>query len=217
MSPDDLLPELDQKLLPYCAHVSHPGYFGLITPTPTPIGILGDLLASALNQNLGAWTIGPSAVAMERRVVRWLCDLAGYDAASDGNLTSGGMMANFIGLKLARDAGDRRPRAARWRERALGRLHVRGAAHLRRQGRRTRSASGETAAHPADGRSFRLSLMRSRPRSRTIAGKAYGRSASSRSAAPRTPARSTTCRAAADRRPRADAGCTSTRRTAAGC
>jgi aromatic-L-amino-acid decarboxylase len=105
----DVFRELEEKLLPYCAHVSHPGYFGLITPTPTPIGILGDLLASALNQNLGAWTIGPSAVAMERRTVRWLADLAGYGPGAGGNLTSGGMMANFIGLKLARDAvsGDR--------------------------------------------------------------------------------------------------------------
>ena len=108
----DLPAELDLKLLPYCAHVSHLGYFGLITPTPTPIGILGDFLASALNQNLGAWTIGPSAVAMERRTVRWLCDLAGYGPDAGGNLTSGGMMANFIGLKLARDAvsGDRAQR-----------------------------------------------------------------------------------------------------------
>ncbi len=111
-SSERLFAELDEKLLPYCAHVSHPGYFGLITPTPTPIGILGDFLASALNQNLGAWTIGPSAVAMERRTVRWLCDLAGYGPGAGGNLTSGGMMANFIGLKLARDAvsGDRAQR-----------------------------------------------------------------------------------------------------------
>jgi glutamate/tyrosine decarboxylase-like PLP-dependent enzyme len=68
-----------------------------------------DLLASVLNQNPGAWAIGPGSVAMERRVVRWLCDLVGYDGAAGGNLTSGGTMANFIGLKLARDAvsGDR--------------------------------------------------------------------------------------------------------------
>ena len=51
----------------------------------------------------GAYTIGPAAVAMERRTVRWLTDLAGYDENAGGNLTSGGMMANFIGMKLARD------------------------------------------------------------------------------------------------------------------
>ena len=94
---------LEEKLLPYCTHVNHPGYMGLITPSPNPAGILGDLLAAALNQNLGAYSIGPSATAMELRVIRWLNDIIGYDEKAGGNLTSGGMMANFIGLKLARD------------------------------------------------------------------------------------------------------------------
>lgn len=94
---------LEEKLLPYCTHVNHPGYMGLITPTPNPAGILGDLLASALNQNLGAYSIGPSATAMELRVIRWLNDLIGYDDKAGGNLTSGGMVANFTGMKLARD------------------------------------------------------------------------------------------------------------------
>jgi len=104
-----LIDELERKLLPYCTQVNHPGYFGLITPSPLPAGVLGDFIASALNQNLGAYSIGPSSVAMERRTVRWLTDLAGYDARAGGNLTSGGTMANMIGLKLARDwaSGDR--------------------------------------------------------------------------------------------------------------
>lgn len=100
---DAVVDELERKLLPNCTHVGHPGYLGLITPSPTPAAVLGDLLAAALNQNLGAYSIGPGAVALERRVVRWLCELAGFGPASDGHLTSGGMMANFVGLKLARD------------------------------------------------------------------------------------------------------------------
>ncbi len=99
-----VLAELETKLLPHCTHVGHPGYFGLITPTPLPAGVLADFLASALNQNVGAWTIGPAAVALERRTVRWLTDLVGWDDRAGGNLTSGGMAANFLGLKLARDA-----------------------------------------------------------------------------------------------------------------
>lgn len=99
-----ILNELEDKLLPYCTHVGHPGYMGLITPSPNPVGIIADFICSAINQNVGAYSIGPSAVAMERRVVRWLTDLCGYDAKAGGNLTSGGMMANFIGLKLGRDA-----------------------------------------------------------------------------------------------------------------
>ena len=103
-TPKSVLDELKEKLLPYCTNVGHPGYMGLITPSPNPVGIVADFICSALNQNIGAYSIGPSAVAMERRVLRWLTDLCGYDENAGGNLTSGGMMANFTGLKLARDA-----------------------------------------------------------------------------------------------------------------
>ena len=78
-------------------------YTGLITPSPNPIGVIGDFLCSALNQNVGAFSIGPAAVAIECRTIRWLTDLVGYGPAAGGNLTSGAIMANFIGLKLARD------------------------------------------------------------------------------------------------------------------
>lgn len=98
-----IMEELETKLLPYCTQINHPGYLGLITPTPTPVGILGDFIASALNQNVGVWSSSPSATTVERRVVRWLTDLIGFGPEASGNLTSGGMMANFVGMKLARD------------------------------------------------------------------------------------------------------------------
>jgi len=106
---DQVVNEIQEKLLPYCTHVGHPGYMGLITPSPNPVGVVADFICSALNQNIGAYSIGPAGVAMERRTVRWLTDLIGYGPKAGGNLTSGGMMANFIGLKLARDwaSGDR--------------------------------------------------------------------------------------------------------------
>jgi aromatic-L-amino-acid decarboxylase len=103
-SSQHVLHELESKLFPYCTNVGHPGYMGLITPSPNPVGVIADFICSAINQNVGAYSIGPSAVAMERRVVRWLTDLCGYDAKAGGNLTSGGMTANFIGLKVGRDA-----------------------------------------------------------------------------------------------------------------
>jgi aromatic-L-amino-acid/L-tryptophan decarboxylase len=108
-TPESVLSDLEEKLLPYCTHVAHPGYMGLITPSPSPVGIIADFICSALNQNVGTYSLGPAAVAMERRTVRWLADLVGYDEHAGGNLTSGGMMANFVGIKLARDfvSGDR--------------------------------------------------------------------------------------------------------------
>jgi glutamate/tyrosine decarboxylase-like PLP-dependent enzyme len=49
------------------------------------------------------WHAGPVAAFVEEEVVRWLCDMVGYDAGSFGLLTSGGVMANFMGMALARD------------------------------------------------------------------------------------------------------------------
>src|SRR5689334_2980671 len=60
---DAVVGELEAKLLPNLTHVGHPGYFGFITPSPLPAGALADLVASVLNQNPGAWAIGPGAVA----------------------------------------------------------------------------------------------------------------------------------------------------------
>jgi glutamate/tyrosine decarboxylase-like PLP-dependent enzyme len=104
---EELLSEVEAKLLANCTQVNHPGYMGLITPSAAPVGALADLIASTINQNIGTYSLGPAAVALERRTVRWLCDLAGYGPEAGGNLTSGGTMANFIGLKLARDAVSR--------------------------------------------------------------------------------------------------------------
>jgi aromatic-L-amino-acid decarboxylase len=104
---DRVLDEIEEKVLPNSVHVNHPGYLGYITPSPNPVGILGDLVASALNQNPAAWNIGPAATTIERRTVRWLCDLIGFGPAAGGNLTSGGTTANFLGVKLARDFATR--------------------------------------------------------------------------------------------------------------
>jgi aromatic-L-amino-acid decarboxylase len=121
-APERVLGELEEKLLPYCTNVGHPGYMGLITPSPNPIGIIGDFICSALNQNIGAYTIGPAAVAMERRTVRWLTDLAGYDDKAGGNLTSGD--GEFHRAKTRARCGLGRPHTTRWSLRTLGRLRV---------------------------------------------------------------------------------------------
>lgn len=74
---------------------------------PLPIGGPGDVVASVINQNIGAWTNGPSATRMGRQVVRWLCDVVCYGPDAGGNLGSGGMTASLTGLNLARDVASR--------------------------------------------------------------------------------------------------------------
>jgi glutamate/tyrosine decarboxylase-like PLP-dependent enzyme len=84
-------------------NAQHPRQFGYFTPPPLPMSIMGELLAQVANQGVDVWHAGPFAAFAEEEVVRWLCDLVGYDEGSFGLLTSGGVMANFMGMALARD------------------------------------------------------------------------------------------------------------------
>jgi aromatic-L-amino-acid/L-tryptophan decarboxylase len=82
----------------------HPRFFGYITSSPAPIGMFGDFLAAALNQNVGAWRLSPLATEIEGQVVRWIAELMGFPASCGGLLVSGGNMANFVCFVAARAA-----------------------------------------------------------------------------------------------------------------
>jgi glutamate/tyrosine decarboxylase-like PLP-dependent enzyme len=82
----------------------HPRFWGYITSSAAPIGALGDLLAAAVNPNVGGWALAPAASELEAQTVRWIAELVGYPTDCGGLLVSGGNMANFVGLWAARRA-----------------------------------------------------------------------------------------------------------------
>lgn len=96
-----LLEQFRRDVVPNSFHLPSPRYFGLMNPTPLPVAVFAEALAAALNQNLGAWHHSPAGTAVERQVIRWLCDIAGYPGTAFGSLTSGGSLANTTGLKIA--------------------------------------------------------------------------------------------------------------------
>ena len=92
----------------------HPRFFGYITSSASPLGALGDLIASSVNPNCGAWALSPIASEIEKQSVRWIAQLIGYPADCGGLLVSGGNMANMVCLIAAIRA------QADWDVRALG-------------------------------------------------------------------------------------------------
>jgi len=78
-------------------------FFGYVMGSGEPVAALGDLFASVLNQNATAWRSGPATAVIERTVVAWLSDAVGCPGFS-GTLTSGGSLANLMGLAMAREA-----------------------------------------------------------------------------------------------------------------
>ncbi|MES2525221.1 MAG: aminotransferase class V-fold PLP-dependent enzyme [Gemmatimonadota bacterium] len=101
---ESLLRAAATMLFDHSLHNGHPRFFGYITSSPAPIGMLGDLLAAAVNVNVGAWRLAPVATEIEAQTVRWIAELLGYPTNSGGLMVSGGNMANFVGLFAARAA-----------------------------------------------------------------------------------------------------------------
>lgn len=100
----ELLARATELLFDHSLLNGHPKFFGYITSSPTPIGALADLLAAAVNPNVGANILSPMATQIERQTIQWLAELIGVPSNYGGILVSGGNMANFTGFLAAKTA-----------------------------------------------------------------------------------------------------------------
>ena len=115
--PGVLLDEATSILVENSTFNGHPRFFGYITASAAPIGVLADMLAAAINPNCGAWTLSPAATEIERQTVRWVAEFIGFPATSAGLFVSGGNMANMVCFLAARTEHAKR---AGWDVRAKG-------------------------------------------------------------------------------------------------
>lgn len=99
----DVLCEFRERVAPSTYNAQHPGSFSYFTPPPLPMSIAGEVLAQWLQQGVDVFHAGPVGAFVEEEVVSWLCGLLGFGEGTWGVLTSGGVMANFMALAVARD------------------------------------------------------------------------------------------------------------------
>ncbi len=91
-----------EGVLPYPTGNIHPRFWGWVMGTGTPFAALTEMLAATVNPNVSGFDDGASLV--EDRVLAWLKEAMGFPASASGLLVSGGSMANFVGLAVARYA-----------------------------------------------------------------------------------------------------------------
>lgn len=97
----ELVQDCRNRVFPNTMAIGSRRYFGMMNPAPLPLAIFSEALCAAMNQNTASWRHAPSGTAIEKRVIRWLCDLFGLPGRSFGTMTDGGSLANITGLKLA--------------------------------------------------------------------------------------------------------------------
>ncbi|MGO8787062.1 MAG: pyridoxal phosphate-dependent decarboxylase family protein [Terriglobia bacterium] len=99
-----LLDEAMRLMVEHSLFNGHPRFMGFITSPAAPLGALGELLAAAINPNVGGWILSPMASEIEAQTIRWIAEMIGYPRDAGGILVTGGTMANLLGFLAARHA-----------------------------------------------------------------------------------------------------------------
>jgi aromatic-L-amino-acid/L-tryptophan decarboxylase len=101
---DELLEQLERDVLCPMSRLAHPGYFAFIPASSTFAGALGDLIAAALDIDVGSWMSAAGPSQLELVVLDWFKRWIGYPREAEGILVSGGSAANITALACARES-----------------------------------------------------------------------------------------------------------------
>jgi aromatic-L-amino-acid decarboxylase len=102
---DELFAYLREVVFEHSTFPGHPRFMAYISGAGTVPGAAADLLAAGMNMNAGGWMLAPAALEIELHLTRWFARQFGLPETAAGIVVSGGAMANFIALKVARDRG----------------------------------------------------------------------------------------------------------------
>ncbi len=80
----------------------HPGSLAHLDPPPLTISIIGDLIASGLNNNLLAEELSPSISILENDICKWVAKKIGFSEMSGGIAASGGTLNNLNAMVTAK-------------------------------------------------------------------------------------------------------------------
>ena len=99
-SPDDVLDEVASTILRFPMGNSSPRFFAWVNSSAAPFAVLAELLAAGLNPSVAGGD--HAATYVEHAALRWMRAIVRFPEDSGGILTSGGSVANLIGLAVMR-------------------------------------------------------------------------------------------------------------------
>lgn len=89
---DQVLADLDDKILPGVTHWQHPSFFAYFPANATGPAILGDLLSAGLGVQGMVWATSPACTELETVVVDWLAELLDLPASFRTDGPGGGVI-----------------------------------------------------------------------------------------------------------------------------
>jgi len=100
-----ILSDYRNLVVPAVTHWNHPAFFAYFATTGSAPGILGEMLAAALNVNAMVWKSSPAATELEEVVTDWVRELVGLPGAFEGVINDTASSSSLYALAAAREAG----------------------------------------------------------------------------------------------------------------
>jgi aromatic-L-amino-acid decarboxylase len=101
---ETILADFNKIIMPGITHWNHPGFFAYFANSASAPGILGEMLATALNVNGMLWRTSPSATELEEVVTDWLRQMLGLPSGFQGVIIDTASVSTLVALTAAREA-----------------------------------------------------------------------------------------------------------------
>ncbi len=102
--PAAVLAELDALVAPATMATAGPRFFGFVIGGTLPAALAANWLAAAWDQNAAMASVTPGVAQVEAIALRWIVEVLGLPATTEGAFVTGATMANFTALAAARHA-----------------------------------------------------------------------------------------------------------------
>jgi aromatic-L-amino-acid decarboxylase len=117
-------------VMPGITHWNHPGFFAYFAISGSGPGILGEMMAAALNVNAMLWRSGPAPTELEERTLDWLRQLMGLPDGFRGTIQDTASLSTLVAIATAREAAGLGIREQGMSGRQLPRLRVYASEHV---------------------------------------------------------------------------------------
>ncbi len=99
---EQILDLLFDRAIPKTFNTAGPGYLAYIPGGGLFVAAVADLIADTANRYTGVFAAAPALAQLEADALAWLAEIAGFPKEARGFFTSGGSLANWSALVVAR-------------------------------------------------------------------------------------------------------------------
>ena len=100
---EQLLSDVEEKILPGITHWQHPNFHAYFNANGSYASILAELITAAIGAQCMIWEPSPAAAELEERVMEWLINMSGLSQNWDGVIQDTASTGTLVSILTARE------------------------------------------------------------------------------------------------------------------